>query len=74
MGDEEQRQAEPLLQIAQQVEDLRLDRDVERRRRLVGDEQRRLARERQGDQRALPQAARELVRVLVARGAQAPER
>jgi hypothetical protein len=40
VGDEEQREPEALLQVAQQVQDLRLDRDVERRRRLVGDEER----------------------------------
>ena len=55
---------EPLLQIAQQVENLRLDRDVERGRRLVGDEQRRAARQRERDERALPQAARQLVRIV----------
>ena len=53
-----------LLQIAQQVENLRLDRDVERGRRLVGDDQRRVARQRQRDQRALPQPARQLVRIV----------
>ena len=62
--DEEQREAEPLLQIAQQVEDLRLDRDVERRGRLVGDQQRRIAGERERDERALPQAAGQLVRIV----------
>ena len=49
---------------AQQVEDLRLDRHVERRRRLVGDQELRLARERHRDHRALAHAARELVRVV----------
>ena len=49
---------------AQQVEDLRLDRDVERRRRLVGDQQLRLAGERHRDHRALAHAARELVRIV----------
>ena len=63
-----------LLQIAQQVEDLRLDGHVERRRRLVGDEERWLAGERQGNERALAQAARELMRILAARAAQARER
>ena len=53
------------LQLAQQVEDLRLDRDVERRRRLVGDEQRRLAGERHRDQHALPHAAGQLMRIVV---------
>ena len=36
--DQEEREAQPLLQVAQQVENLRLDRDVERGRRLVGDD------------------------------------
>ena len=52
-------------QLTQQVEDLRLDRDVERRRRLVGDQQLRLARERHRDHRALAHPARELVRVVL---------
>ena len=62
--DEQQRQLEALLQVAQQVEDLRLDGDVERRRRFVGDEERRIAGERKRDQRALPESARQLVRVF----------
>ena len=57
MGDEEEREAETLLQISQQVEDLRLDGHVERGCRLIGDEEGRLARECEGNQRALPQAA-----------------
>ena len=40
VGDEQIGQAEPVLQVEQQVEDLRLHRDVERRDRLVGDDQR----------------------------------
>ena len=63
--DEDDRGAEIALQPAQQREDLRLDRDVERSRRLVGDQQIGVARERHGDHRALPHAARELVRVVV---------
>ncbi len=54
------------LQLAQQLEDLRLDGDVERRRRLVGDQQLGLAGERHGDHHPLAHAARELVRVVVA--------
>ena len=50
--------------VAHQVEDPGLDRDVERRRRLVGDEHLRIARERHRDHHALPHPARELVRVL----------
>ena len=39
--DEQQRQVERRLHLAQQVENLRLNRHVERRRRLVGDHERR---------------------------------
>ena len=46
-------------------EDLRLDGDVERRRRLVGDEHRRPVQQRDGDRDALAHAARELVRIGV---------
>ena len=65
VGDEDERQPEVALEVAQQVEDLRLDRDVERGDRLVGDDQLRLERERAGDADALALAARELVRVAV---------
>ena len=54
-----------LLEVAQQVQDLRLDRDVERRDGLVGDDQLRLQRERARDADALALAAGELVRVAV---------
>jgi len=40
VGDEHQGELELVLQVAQQVEDLRLHRDVEGRDRLVGDDQR----------------------------------
>ena len=53
------------LQARDQVQDLGLDRHVERGGRLVGDQQRGLAGERHGDHRALAHAARELVRVVV---------
>ena len=59
------RHAELALQLREQLQDLRLDRDVERGRRLVGDEQLRLAGERHRDHHALAHAARELVRVRV---------
>ena len=59
------------LQLAHQIEDLRLDRDVERGRRLVGDQQLRVAGERHRDHHALAHAARELVRVLAGRAAPA---
>ena len=61
--DEDVGQPEPLLQVAQQVHDLRLDRDVERGHRLVADDEARLDGERAGDADALPLAAGELVRV-----------
>jgi hypothetical protein len=49
--------------VAQQVDDLRLDRDVERRDRLVGDDEAGPDRERPGDADALALAAGELVRI-----------
>jgi hypothetical protein len=61
--DEEIGEAELLLEVAQQVQHLRLDRDVERRGGLVADEELRLDRERARDADALALAARELVRV-----------
>ncbi len=62
--------AEFLLDVAHQVEDLRLHGDVERRRRLVGDQHARPARDRHGDHHALAHAAGQLVRI----GARAPLR
>ena len=63
VGDEQVGQREARLQVDEQVDDLRLDRHVERRHRLVGDDQRRVERERAGQADALPLAAAELVRV-----------
>ena len=63
VADEQHRQAAPALQLLQQVEDLRLDGDVERRRRLVEDQQVGLGRQRAGDQRALAHAAGQLMRI-----------
>jgi hypothetical protein len=56
-------------QALQHLDDLRLDRHVERRRRLVGDDELRLRGERERDDDALAHAARELVRVVVDRRA-----
>ena len=53
------------LQILQQIENLRLDRDVERRNRLVEDEQVGVQRQRARDADALALPARETVRVAV---------
>ena len=63
VGDQDHPGAGLVAQLAQLVEDLRLDRHVERRRRLVGDQQLRRARERHRDHHALAHAARELVRI-----------
>ncbi len=65
VGDQDDRHAGLLLQVAQQVEDLRLHGDVERRGRLVGDQQVGLAGQRHGDHHALAHAAGHLVRVFV---------
>ena len=54
-----------LLQVLQQVDDLRLDGDVERRDRLVADDEVGLDGERAGDADALSLAAGELVRVAL---------
>src|SRR4249920_773217 len=68
VSDEEIREAELTLELLEQVHDLRLDRDVERRHRLVEDHHPRVEGERPCDADALPLAARELmweaVRVL----------
>ncbi|ABA48402.1 hypothetical protein BURPS1710b_2632 [Burkholderia pseudomallei 1710b] len=53
------------LQFEQQLDDLRADRHVERGGRLVGEQQARPACERHRDHRALPLAARQLVRIAV---------
>ena len=63
--DEDVGEVELVLEALQQVQDLRLHRDVERRDRLVADDQLRLERERARDADPLPLAARELVRVAV---------
>ena len=49
----------------QQMDDLRLHGDVERRRRLVGDQQLGIAQQAHGDGDPLAHAAAELVRVLI---------
>ena len=54
-------------QAQQQLQDLVLYRDVERRRRFIGQQQLRPAGKRDGEHRALPHAAGELVREIVER-------
>ena len=63
--DEHVGQAELVLQVLQQVDDLGLDRHVQRGDRLVGDDQLGPQGERAGDADALALAAGELVRVAV---------
>ena len=64
VGDEDHRHPGVPLQVLQQQQDLRLDRDVERGGRLVRHQQVGAAGQRHGDHRPLPHATRELVRVL----------
>jgi hypothetical protein len=66
MGDEHHAHALGPLDLADQVEDLGLGGDVERRRRLVGDQQRRLERQRHGDHHALALPAGQAERIGVA--------
>ena len=63
MRDEQVGETELLLQIEQHVQDLDLDRDVERRNRLVGDDELGIHRQRAGNADALALSARELVRI-----------
>ena len=57
VGDEEVGQPELALEVLEQVEDLGLDRDVERGHRLVADDEVRLEDQRAGDADALALAA-----------------
>ena len=62
VGDEQQRDAERRAQVAEQVEHLRGERDVERRDRLVAGQQRRRYGDRAGDRGALAHPARQPAR------------
>jgi hypothetical protein len=64
VGDQHHGRAGLALQLGHQVEDLGLDGHVQRRGRLVGDQQLRTAGHRRGDHHPLAHAAGELVRVL----------
>ena len=65
VGDEDVGEAELVLQVVEQVDDLGLDRDIEGGDRLVGDDQLRVRRQGPGDPDPLALAAGELVRVAV---------
>ena len=64
VADHDQRHAEALLEVSQQLHDLGLGGDVERRRRLVGDQELGLCSQRDRDHHPLAHTARELVGVL----------
>ena len=64
VGDHQDGGAEALLEFQHQLEDLRLDGDVERGGGLVGDQQLRIAGQRHGDHHPLAHAAGELVRIV----------
>ena len=65
MGDEDQRQPPPPLKLEQDGEDLRPDRGVEHRDRLVADQPVGLEHQRGGDRDPLALAAGELMRVAL---------
>src|SRR5690349_7835393 len=65
MRDEYDRELPLAPQRSDEPENLRLNGDVERRRRLVCEKQRRLAGEGGGDHDALPHAAAQLVSVAI---------
>ena len=66
--DEEHRHAAFLLELAQEIENLRLDSHVECGGGFIGDEDFGVAGERHGDHDALSHAAGHLVRVIVDAG------
>ena len=68
MGDEEIGKIQPLLQVEQQVEDLAADRDVERRGRLVEDDDLGRHGDGAGNPDTLPLAAAQLVRIAIEMG------
>ena len=70
--DEQVGEAHALLQVAHQVQHLRLHRHVERRGRLVADQEFRMRGQRAGDGDALALAAGKLVRILAPSAAASP--
>ena len=65
MGDDHIRQVEFFLQVLQQIEDLRLNRDVQGRDRLVGNDEPGAQRKSSGNADPLPLTPGELVRIAV---------
>ena len=66
VGDQQHRHAEFVPKVDHQPQNLRLDRHVERGRRLVGDQQRGTADQRHRNHRPLAQSAGQLERVTAA--------
>ena len=62
--DDDQRDAAVAGQRLHQFQDLRLNRNVQRGRRLIRDDQLRIARQSDRDHHALPHAAGQLMRIL----------
>src|SRR5689334_9919398 len=65
VSDEQISQSELPLKIAKQIEDLSLDRDIERRDRFVTHNQLRLDGQRSGDADALPLTSGKFVRITI---------
>jgi hypothetical protein len=65
VSDEQVGKVEPLLKLLEKVQHLSLDRDVERRDRLVADDERRIQNQGAGDGDALALAAAERMGVAV---------
>src|SRR5262245_65752482 len=63
VSDEEVGEFQALFQVEQQLDHLRLDRNVERRDRLIGDDQSRIERECSCDPDPLTLPSAELVRI-----------
>ncbi len=64
VGDQQDRGLQPRAEVRQQADDLGLDGNIECRRRLVGDDELRIAGDRHGNHHALAHAAGELVRIF----------
>ena len=64
VGDENDRGRVLALHLGDQPENLRVNGDIERGRRLVGDNEARVAGKSQGDQHTLAHAAGQLMRIL----------
>jgi hypothetical protein len=73
MADEDQRQRELPLQIPKQIEDLRLDRDIERRDWLIRDDQLRIEGDGPRNAGALTLATGELMRQVARKVAAEPD-